>query len=73
MQAAEPVAGRFSARFVDGGAAVSNDGGASAAALPHDGFAVVPTVKASVPPLATKDSGSHARLAAAPLTVRLCT
>ena len=36
----------------------SNDGGASAAALPHEVLAVVPRVRSTVPPPLTTDSGS---------------
>src|SRR5438093_3545319 len=47
-----------------------NDGGASEGALPHDVSGVLDRVKASVPPVATKDSGSHVLVEATPLTFR---
>src|SRR5436305_14884492 len=50
-----------------------NDGGASAGSAPHAVFGVPPMVNASVPPVCTNDSGSHALVLSAPLTRRLCT
>src|SRR5215207_4754237 len=60
LHGAEPVAALFRARFVGPvPPPVSNDGGASAAALPHAVLGVAPSVYPSVPPLLTNDSGSH--------------
>src|SRR4051794_19664789 len=61
LQLESAVAGLCSARFVPGpgpgpGDPVSNDGGASAAAVPQEVLAVVPSVSSSVPPEPTNDS-----------------
>src|SRR4051812_43512193 len=47
------------------------DGGASAAAVPHDVFALFANVMSIVPPLATNASDTHGLVLAVPFTDRL--